>query len=219
AGIALGTWWGPTRYPAFYRGEGREDIVINAAAGGLVGLVTAAAPALAAAPPQLLPLALREVLFPRPWPQRVQTASRRVAVEPALLWAVMREGSRFDTTAMSAWGGRGLMLLDPASAERAAGAAGVKQVRPDDLYDPEVAISIGAARLSQLGATFQGRPALVLAAHLVGTPQARLWASWCTSNDTAESLTKIGNAEVRTTVSRVLGAQIAYRELTTEPGR
>jgi peptidoglycan lytic transglycosylase len=209
----------PLRQPALAFTAAQRLLLARDPGRALALAQEAAAPALAAAPPQLLPLALREVLFPRPWPQRVQAASRRGAVEPALLWALMREGSRFDTTAMSAWGGRGLMLLDPASAERAAGAAGVKQVRPDDLYDPEVAISLGAARLSQLGAVFQGRPALVLAAHLVGTPQARLWASWCTSNDTAESLTKIGNAEVRTTVSRVLGAQIAYRELTTGPGR
>ena len=179
----------------------------------------AAAPALAAAPPQLLPLPLRDVLFPRPWPQRVQAAARRQAVEPALLWAVMREGSRFDTAAMTP-GRRGRnALLDPASAERAAPAAGMRHVRPDDLYEPEMAIAVGAARLSQLGAAFPGRPALALAAHLVGAPQARLWASWCTTSDPAEALAKIGNAEVRTTVARVLGAQIAYDELPATAGR
>jgi len=209
----------PLRQPALAFTAAQRLLLARDPGRALALAQEAAAPALAAAPPQLLPLALREVLFPRPWPQRVQSAARRGAVEPALLWALMREGSRFETTAMSAWGGRGLMLLDPASAERAAPAAGVGKVDPDDLYDPEVAIALGAARLSQLGATFQGRPALALAAHLVGTPQARLWASWCTSNDPAESLAKIGSPDVRTTVGRVLGAQIAYRELTMGPGR
>jgi soluble lytic murein transglycosylase len=179
----------------------------------LVVVEQAAAPALSTVPPQLLPLPLREVLFPRPWPARVAAASRRHGVEPALLWGLMREGSRFDPAAATPWGGRGLLLLDPRSGEHAAPLAGVARLRPDDLYDPEISIAVGAARLAQLDAAFPGRPALTVAAHLVGTQEARLWASWCTSDDPAELLAKIGSPEARTTVDRVLGAQMAYREL------
>ncbi|HEV8237778.1 MAG TPA: transglycosylase SLT domain-containing protein [Thermoanaerobaculia bacterium] len=223
--LALGGWrevsgetitkYFPLRQPALAFTAAQRLLAARDPGRALALAQETAAPALAAAPPQLLPLPLREVLFPRPWPQRVEAAAKRVAVEPALLWGVMREGSRFDTTAMSEWGGRGLMLLDPASAERAAGAAGVKGVRPDDLYEPEIAIAVGAARLAQLGGAFNGRQALALAAHLVGTAQAKLWASWCTSGDPAETLAKIGNPDVRTMVERMLGAQMAYRELGT----
>jgi soluble lytic murein transglycosylase len=173
----------------------------------------AAAPVLTAAPPQLLPLPLREVLFPRPWPQRVQAAARRQGIEPALLWAVMREGSGFDLAAVTPWGGRGLLLLDPVSAERAAPQAGLTSVRPDDLYEPDTAIAVGAARLQQLRAAFPGRTVLPLAAHLAGATQARLWESWCVTSDPAEALVKIGASDVRVTVARVLGAQMAYNEL------
>ncbi len=176
-----------------------------------------AAPALRATPPQLLPLPLRQALFPQPWPHRVDAAARRQGIASSLLWALMREGSRFDRAAATTWGGRGLLLLDPASAERAAPLAGLPGVRPDDLYDPEVAIAIGAARLAQLGAAFPGRPVLAIAAHLAGVPQARLWSSWCATSDPAEQLAKIGSPEVRATVGRILGAQMAYEEL--PPGR
>ena len=225
--LALGGWrevsegtiarWFPLRQPALAFTAAQQLLAARDPGRALALAQATAAPALAAAPPQLLPLALREVLFPRPWPQRVQAAARRSSVEAALLWAVMREGSHFDSTATSSWGGRGLLLLDPASAERAAPAAGIQRVRPDDLYQPEIAIAVGAARLSQLGNAFQGRPPLALAAHLVGTAQARLWASWCNGNDPAEALAKIGNPEVRTAVGRMLGAQLAYRELPAAP--
>ena len=221
--LALGGWhevsegtiarWFPLRQPALAFTAAQQLLAARDPGRALALAQQLAEPALEAAPPQLLPLPLREVLFPRPWPQRVQAAAKRSSVEAALLWAVMREGSHFDATAMSDWGGRGLMLLDPASAERAAPGAGFKGVRPDDLYEPEIAIAVGAARLSQLDRIFQGRPALALAAHLVGTAQARLWASWCNSGDPAEALAKIGNPEVRTAVGRMLGAQLAYREL------
>ena len=225
--LALGGWrevsgdtitrYFPLRQPALAFTAAQRLLLARDPGRALALAQATAAPALAAAPPELLPLPLREVLFPRPWQQRVQAAAQRAAVEPALLWGVMREGSHFDTTAMSAWGGRGLMLLDPASAERAAPAAGIKGVRPDDLYDPEIAIAIGAARLAQLSSAFNGRQALALAAHLVGSAQAKLWASWCTSGDPAESLAKIGNPEVRIMVGRMLGAQMAYRELGAAP--
>lgn len=172
-----------------------------------------AAPALASAPPQLLPRPLLEALFPRPWPQRVLSAARRQGVDAALVWALMREGSRFDPAAETPWGGRGLLLLDPGSAERAAPLAGIVRVRPDDLYEPEVSIAVGTAHLAQLAAAFPKRPALAIAAQLAGSPQARLWESWSTTSDPAELLTKIGSPEVRATVARVLGAEMAYREL------
>ena len=203
----------PLRQPALAFTAAQRLLRARDPGRALVVAQDAAAPALAAAPPQLLPLALREVLFPRPWSQKVQAAAKRQGVEPALLWALMREGSRFDPAAMTTWGGRGLLLVDPASAERAAAPAGVGRVRADDLYQPETSIAVGAARLAQLSGAFPGRPPLALAAHLGGTAQARLWASWCIGDDPAEALAKIGSPELRSTIGRVLGAQMAYREL------
>ncbi|HEV8630114.1 MAG TPA: transglycosylase SLT domain-containing protein [Thermoanaerobaculia bacterium] len=176
-----------------------------------------AAPPLRAVPPQLLPLPLRQALFPRPWRGRVGAAARRFGVDAALLWALMREGSRFDPEAVAAGGGRGLLLLDPGSAERVAPLAGTGPVRPDDLDDPALAIILGAARLNQLATAFPGRPALVLAAHLAGPAEARLWASWCATDDPAELLAKMDSEEVRTMVGRVLGSQMAYADLAREP--
>jgi soluble lytic murein transglycosylase len=176
-----------------------------------------ATPALKSVPPQLLPLPLRQELFPRPWRSRVEAAARRFGVDASLLWALMREGSRFDPEAVAPGGARGLLLLDAGSAERAAALAGGGPLRPDDLHEPGIAITLGAARLAQLAAALPGRPALVLAAHLAGPSEARLWASWCATNDPAELLAKIGDDDVRTLVNRVLGSQMAYADLLHQP--
>jgi soluble lytic murein transglycosylase len=155
-------------------------------------------------PLQLLPLPLRQLLLPRPWQPAVDAASSRHGVEPALLWALMREGSGFDPEALPAVGGRGVMLLDPRQAERHAAAAGLATVRPEDLFQPRLAIPLAAARLAELQAAFPGRPRLAL---------ARVWGRWCETDDPAELLTKIGSEDVRAAVARVLGTQAAYREL------
>ena len=67
----------PLRQPALAFTAAQRLLLARDPGRALALAQESAAPALAAAPPQLLPLALREVLFPRPWPQRVQAAARR----------------------------------------------------------------------------------------------------------------------------------------------
>jgi soluble lytic murein transglycosylase-like protein len=164
-------------------------------------------------PPQLLPLALRQLLLPRPWRERVSAAATRYRLDPAQLYAVMRAGSGFEPRALSPWGGRGLLLVDSGDGERLAAEAGLPAVRPEDLFDPRVAIPVGGARMAELAALFPGRPHLALAAHLSGPAQARLWASWCETDEPAELLTKVGAADMRAVLVQVLTAQAAYSEL------
>jgi soluble lytic murein transglycosylase len=164
-------------------------------------------------PRQLLPRQLRELLLPRPWESRVRTAAGRHALDPALLWALMRGGSGFDPRAISPWGGRGLLLVDPPSAERLAPSQGLPEVRPEDLFQPRFAIPLGAAHLAELERSFGGRPLAALTAYLAGPSQARLWASWCESDEPAELLTKIDVPEVHDALVRVLSWRAAYAEL------
>jgi hypothetical protein len=164
-------------------------------------------------PPQLLPLPLRQLLLPRPWPERVTTAAGRHGLPPSLFYGLMRAASGFDPRALAPWGGRGLLLVDARDGDRLAAAAGLPGVRAEDLFDPRVAIPVGAARLAELDAAFPDRPELALAAHLSGIPQARLWASWCGGEDPAELLTKIGAEDLRAVLVQVLTARAAYAEL------
>jgi hypothetical protein len=164
-------------------------------------------------PLPLLPLPLRQLLLPRPWPQVVQAASRQHGIDGALLHAVMREGSGFDTEALPAGGGRGLMLLDHRHASRHASAAGLGQVRPEDLFEPRWAIPLAASRIGELARTFPNRPPLALAAYLTSAAEARAWGRWCDTDDPAEVLTKVGSDDVRAAMARVLATQAAYREL------
>lgn len=164
-------------------------------------------------PLALLPLPLRQLLLPRPWRPEVESAAARHGVDPALLWALMREGSSFDSKTLSPSGGRGLMVLDPRQAAPHAAAAGLTTVRPEDLFAPRHAIPIAAARLAELATAFPDRPALALAAYLSTPAQARAWSRRCTSSDPAEQLTKIGSDDVRAATARVLATAAAYREL------
>ena len=161
-------------------------------------------------PIELLPLSLRELQLPRPWETRVRTAAGRHRLDPALLWAIMRAGSGFAPEAISAWGGRGLLLVDPRAAERLAPGEGLPVVRAEDLFQPRVAIPLGAAHLAELERAFPGRPLAALAAYVAGPAQARLWTSWCETSEPAELLVKIDNPEVRETLVSVLSWRAAY---------
>ena len=163
-------------------------------------------------PLELLPVPLRELLLPQPWESRVRTAAGRHGLDPSLLWALMRAGSGFDPQAISPWGGRGLLLVDARSAERLAAAQGLPVLRAEDLFQPRFAIPLGAANLAELERAFPGRPLAALAAYLAGPPQARLWASWCVTNDSAELLTKIESPEVREALVSVLSSRAAYAQ-------
>ena len=54
-----------------------------------------------------------ELSYPRPYSDTVQAAAAEFGVDPFLIWAVMREESRFDPDALSFAGARGLMQLMP----------------------------------------------------------------------------------------------------------
>ena len=64
-------------------------------------------------------------------------------VDRALLFALMRQESRFDPTARSGAGARGLMQLMPATATYVADKLTTDMGRKPDLYEPETNVTLG----------------------------------------------------------------------------
>lgn len=166
-------------------------------------------------PMGLFPAALIESLYPRPWLATVRSETARRGVEPALLLAIVREESRFDPRALSEASARGLTQFVMPTARRLAPRIGREQLGADDLYRPEVALALGAAYLAalhvELPAVADVEAHLVVAAYNAGEPQARLWRSYCVSSSRAEYLTKVGFAQTRGYLDRVLRSREIYR--------
>ncbi len=112
-----------------------------------------------------------EALYPRPFKNFVDSASKQYKVENNFIWAIMRQESAFQADARSWVGAAGLMQLMPATAKGEAKRAGLTNY---DLNNPSDNIKLGTSHLGWLGQNFP-RPEWVMAAYNAGSGNARKW--------------------------------------------
>jgi soluble lytic murein transglycosylase len=67
----------------------------------------------------------------------------------------------------------------PATARAVALRLGQPPPTPENLFDPQTSLLLGAAELGRLLAVFDGRRAPAVAAYNAGEAQARLWLAQC----------------------------------------
>lgn len=164
-------------------------------------------------PTQFLNHEYRRLLFPFRYSYLILRESKRRNIDPYLLAGLIREESRFDHRAFSAAAARGLTQFVLPTAERIAESHGLGPIVPSDLEKPEVAISLGAAYLSQLMEEFDGSLPQTIAAYNAGEPQAALWRRYCRSDELEEYLAKVAFRETRNYLAKVLTSRAHYREL------
>ncbi len=143
-------------------------------------------------------------LFPRPYRRVVCPMAERYGVDPALVWAIMREESHFDPRARSPAGAVGLMQLMPYTARRVTG-------HPVNLTDPEENIATGVRYLAGLLREFPHVMA-ALAAYNAGERHARRWLE-IPAKDPLLWVEWIGFRETRNYVRRVFRSYLVYTSL------
>jgi soluble lytic murein transglycosylase len=141
---------------------------------------------------------------------------RGTAVEPALLHAVARQESSFNNAAVSPAGARGLMQLMPATAKQTAREAGLAYSPARLTDDPAYNVTMGAALLRQLIATFDGSYIMTLAAYNAGPRRVRQWVGTFGDPrdkdvDPIDWIERIPFSETRNYVQRVLENLQVYR--------
>lgn len=150
------------------------------------------------------------LLYPRPFDIEVQNAVKLTQLSPALIYATLRQESLYRTDAESLAAAKGLMQLQMPTARRTA--RKWQLAEPQDLFNPAINITLGAAYLSDLQQRFSGNIALALAAYNAG-PNAPL--RWLNSQNNARKETdvwieNIPYNETRTYVQRVLWHSIVF---------
>jgi soluble lytic murein transglycosylase-like protein len=162
----------------------------------------------------LLDLAPRSVLrglAPRPFGRLVAETADQSGVPRDLLYAVMRQESRFDREAASPAAARGLMQLTLPAAGEAARELNETPPAYADLYDPARSLRLGARTLKNLLARFDGDAALAASGYNAGAGQTALWAGGAKAPAEA-LLASISYPETRVYVRRVLANRILYRK-------
>ena len=142
-------------------------------------------------------------------------AAEANGVDPLVLYAVMRQESRFDPQARSAVGALGLFQIMPYTAAAIGLRVGVGDVSDDEaaMLQPRVNAAIGARLASDLLEMFDGHLAPVAASYNAGEDLARVW--WAAAEGRREDyfVDAIPYSETRRFVREVLTNYAAYRRL------
>jgi soluble lytic murein transglycosylase len=113
--------------------------------------------------------------YPRPWPKSVESAGKLAHLPSDWIFAIMRQESLFRADAVSRADARGLMQMLPLTARQVAHRWHLKTPGRDDLFDPAVAIPLGAAYFRELLDRSGENLAVGLAAYNAGPTAVERW--------------------------------------------
>lgn len=151
-------------------------------------------------------------VYPRPYPPLVHEIGSSVAVEPELIYAIIRQESGFRPDVVSPARAVGLMQLLPVTAARVAAERGLVSA-PDRLTEPPVNIQYGANYLRKLLDLFDGNVALAAASYNAGPSAVLRWLAGAPELDLDLFVARIPFDETRAYVERVVGNYARYRYL------
>jgi len=158
------------------------------------------------------PLGTWQLAYPRVWEELALEAAARQNIDPALLWAIMRQESAYDPDAVSYVGARGLMQFMPATQQQMAESAGRVYV-PGDAFVPAAAIDMGARYLRFLTDLYGERADLVVMAYNAGPGAVNQWLDDPQIQDEDDMLRFAWYGETREYMTRVLLDRELYRQV------
>jgi soluble lytic murein transglycosylase len=150
--------------------------------------------------------------FPMPFREQVVQRSREIGLDPAYVFGLIHQESRFVMDARSHVGASGLMQVMPATARWTARQIGLRDFQPEQINDRDTNIVIGTAYLKLALENFDGVRVLAAAAYNAGAGRPRLWRNGPVL-EAAIWIENIPFAETRDYVQRVLANSTNYAAL------
>jgi soluble lytic murein transglycosylase len=147
--------------------------------------------------------------FPTPFRAQLMAQAQKAGLDPALLYGLIRQESRFVGDTRSAVGAYGLMQLMPGTAKWTAKKVGI-DYRHDMLGDRDVNLTLGSAYLKRLVDDFGGSLAMATAAYNAGPNRPRRWREGGTTMEPAAWAESIPFNETRDYVKKVLANSVHY---------
>ena len=154
--------------------------------------------------------------YPTPHRELLEAKARAGGLDPALVYGLIRQESRFITDARSHVGASGLMQLMPATARWTAKQLGVPYT-PQQIDNREMNLQLGIAYLKRLADDFEGSLAMATAGYNAGPGRPRRWREGGAVMEPAAWAESIPFNETRDYVKKVLGNSVLYAAQLGQP--
>ncbi len=150
-----------------------------------------------------------EQRFPMPFREAVVKRSQEIKLDPAYVYGLIRQESRFIMDARSHVGASGLMQVMPPTARWTAKKIGMDNFTIAQLNDRDTNIAIGTAYLKLVLDDFQGSSPLAAAAYNAGPSRPRAWRNGPIMEGAAWA-ENVPFAETRDYVKKVAANAVVY---------
>ena len=152
--------------------------------------------------------------FPMPFRDTVLRRAKEIGIDPAYVYGLIRQESRFIMDARSGVGASGLMQVMPATAKWTANKIGLTGFTQAQLNDRDTNITIGTAYLKLALDDFSGSMALAAAAYNAGPGRPRSWRNGPVI-EAAIWAENVPFTETRDYVKKVLANTVNYAAVLT----
>jgi soluble lytic murein transglycosylase len=113
--------------------------------------------------------------YPTPFYAQVEPRAHDVGLDPAWVYGLMRQESRFIMDAKSSAGAKGLMQLMPATAKWVARKIGMSDYHPGKVTQMDTNVTLGTNYMRMVMDSLDNHPLLASAAYNAGPGRARKW--------------------------------------------
>lgn len=149
--------------------------------------------------------------FPLNYQDSILASAKKNYLDPAIIYAVIRQESSFMQHSHSSAGAIGLMQLMPQTAAFIAKEAHEKINNREQLFNPELNIRLGSFYLKKMRDKYKNRPILFLAAYNAGYPQANYWQRTRQTDQIDIWIETLPWAETRDYIKNVIAYYVIYQ--------
>ena len=158
-----------------------------------------------------------EQRFPMPFREAVVKRAQAISLDPAYVYGLIRQESRFIMDARSGVGASGLMQVMPATARETARRIGMVGFTSDQITDRDTNIAIGTGYLKLVLDDLSGSMPMAAAAYNAGPSRPRAWRGQANSPvlEAAIWAENVPFNETRDYVKKVLSNTTSYAAILT----
>ncbi len=164
-------------------------------------------------PPRSAPQEFVEMAFPRVHSAEAIRHAKKYSMDPNLVWAIIRQESRYDPNVVSPAGALGLMQVTPEAAGHSPKSGKIPTKAITEILAPAKNLAIGTKILAKNLSSFKGNLVYAVAAYNADIKKVREWVRKNGKMKQDEFIETIPYLETRLYVKKVLAGYGAYSRL------